>query len=382
MPAASLKMLDMLAELVAIPSVSSSDHRFNQSNRKVVEALASWLEDLGFAVEMVKVAADPDKFNLIARLGEGEEGLVLAGHTDTVPYDENRWRSDPFKLTERDGRIYGLGTADMKGFFPLVIDAVRRLDQRNLKQPLTILATADEESTMAGAKALLADGRRPGRYAVIGEPTGLQPIRMHKGIITEFIRVTGQTGHASDPRYGNNAIDGMVKIMSHLLAWRQELATRFHDPAFAVATPTLNLGSIHGGDSPNRICGQCELKIDIRLLPSMSLAKTRQELREQVEQALIDSGLRLEMASFYAGEPFATDVLSEIVKITEQLTGQPAGTVAFATEGPFLNALGTETVILGPGDISCAHQPDEHLDLDRLNPTIKLFQQLIHHFCL
>lgn len=146
----------------------------DQGNLTVIEHLASWAETLGFRCEIMSVA--PGKANLIATLGEGPGGLVFAGHTDTVPFDGAKWQSDPFTLTERDGRLFGLGTADMKGFFPLVLEAaeaavaaVRRGE--SLKAPVIILATCDEETSMAGAKALVAAGKPKARFAVIGEPT-------------------------------------------------------------------------------------------------------------------------------------------------------------------------------------------------------------------
>ena len=162
---------EMLAGLVAIPSVSSPDPALDQPNEAVVARLAEWLEALGFAVEVLPVPGRPGKANLVATLGRGPGGLVLAGHTDTVPFDAGRWSSDPFRLTEREGRLHGLGTADMKGFFPLVLEVAAELEARRLRAPLVVLATADEESTMSGARALAESGRPLGRHAVIGEPT-------------------------------------------------------------------------------------------------------------------------------------------------------------------------------------------------------------------
>ncbi len=162
------KMLDMMGQLIAAPSVSSVSPEWDQTNAAVVDRLANWCEDAGFTVERLPIPGYPGKFNLVATAGTGPDGLVLAGHTDTVPFDGPLWSSDPFKLTERDGRLYGLGTSDMKGFFALILEAVRDLDLAKLKHPLVLLATADEESSMCGAKWLLDANRRLGRHAVIG----------------------------------------------------------------------------------------------------------------------------------------------------------------------------------------------------------------------
>ena len=377
------KLFELFAQLVAIPSVSSVDPYRDQTNRAVIELLAEWLAALGFEIELTTISEAPDKLNLIARLGQGAEGLVLSGHTDTVPFDEGAWTTDPFILTEKDGRWYGLGVADMKGFFPLVIEAIRGLDRSALKRPLIILATADEESTMAGVRVLAQAGKPLGRYALIGEPTGLKPVHMHKGVLMGSIHLQGRAGHASDPRLGNNAIDGMYPVIGALLNWREELRTRYRNPLFEVMEPTLNLGSIHGGDSPNRICAHCQLQVDIRLLPGMPLEEIQATLKARVEQAIAGTGLAVQVSPIFNGVPaFATGKDSWIVRMTEKLSGQNAGTVAFATEGPFLNTLGMETVILGPGDIAQAHQADEFLAVERLQPMVELLRKLIVSFCI
>ena len=171
------KTLTMIGELIALPSISSVEPEFDQGNREVVDCLANWLEAAGFRTEVLPVPDYPDKANLVAQLGSGDGGLVLAGHTDTVPFDQQRWNHDPFRATEQDGNLYGLGTSDMKAFFALALDAVRELDPAKLREPITLLATADEESSMCGARDLVRLGKPKARYAVIGEPTGMRPIR-------------------------------------------------------------------------------------------------------------------------------------------------------------------------------------------------------------
>lgn len=377
------KLLEMIGGLIAVPSVSSVSPQFDQGNRALIDVLANWLEGLGFAVEIQPLAGHPHKANLIASLGQGGGGLVLAGHTDTVPCDPELWRSDPFRLHERDQRLYGLGTADMKAFIALAIEAVRQFDAKQLRAPVTLLATADEESSMAGALALVEAGRALGRHAVIGEPTGLRPIRTHKGVMMEAIRLRGQAGHSSDPTLGNSALEGMYQVLGELLSWRSELQTRYRNPLFSVPVPTLNLGHIHGGDNPNRICGACELHIDLRPLPGMDLETLREELQQRLQQRLQGSGLQLQIERLFAGTPaMETPAGAPIVQAAERLTGHAAQAAAFGTEGPYLNQLGMETVILGPGDIEQAHQPDEYLRLDRLHPTIELLTRLINQFCV
>lgn len=379
----NLKLQHMMRKLIGAPSVSSVSPEWDTSNAQVIDLLAEWCETAGFRVERLPIAGHPGKFNLVASAGQGPDGLVLSGHTDTVPYDDARWSSDPFTLREKNDRWYGLGTCDMKGFFAVVLDAIRDLDLNRLRQPLILIATADEESSMCGARALLDTHRRLGRHAVIGEPTGLKPIRLHKGVGMEAIRLTGRSGHSSDPALGVNALEGMHQAIAELLAWRNELQQRYRNPLFAVQEPTINLGHIHGGDNPNRICAHCELHFDIRPLPGMDLDELRGQIDQRIGARLADSGLQFERVSLFEGIPaMDTPADSPIVRAAESLTGHSAGAVAFGTEGPYLNEMGMQTLIMGPGSIGQAHQPDEYLALDQLKPAAEIIRQLVKRFCL
>ncbi len=379
MPVPNLKQT--FAELIAAPSVSCTQPGWDQSNQLVIERLAGWLEALGFHCEMQQVA--PGKFNLLASYGSGPGGLVLAGHSDTVPFDAARWTADPLTLREADDRWYGLGSCDMKGFFALAIEAVRPLLDQRFRQPLLILATCDEESSMSGARALAAAGRPLGRAAVIGEPTGLRPVRLHKGILMERIAIEGQSGHSSNPAYGRSALEAMHEVLGELLALRGQWQAEYRNPLFNVPQPTLNLGCIHGGDNPNRICAQCALEFDLRPLPGMDPEQLRAAIRSKLLPVAERRGVRIDYQPLFpAVPPFEQDAQSELVRLAERLTGHASEAVAFATEAPYLQQLGCETLVLGPGDIACAHQPDEYLELSRIEPTVTLLRDLIRHYCL
>ncbi|MCO6055814.1 acetylornithine deacetylase [Pseudomonas sp. MOB-449] len=369
------------AALIATPSVSCTQPSWDQSNQAVIELLAAWLGDLGFRCEIQQVS--PGKANLLATYGTGPGGLVLAGHSDTVPFDAALWKTDPLKLSEVSNRWYGLGSCDMKGFFPLAIEAVRGLLDQPFRQPLIILATCDEESSMAGARALAQAGRPLGRAAVIGEPTGLKPIRLHKGVMMERIDILGQSGHSSDPSLGHSALEAMHAVMSDLIALRGEWQQEFRNPQFTVPHPTLNLGCIHGGDNPNRICGQCSLEFDLRPLPGMNPDTLRAVIRQRLRPVAEHYQVKIDFKPLFpAVPPFEQSPQSDLVRLAERLTGHTAQAVAFGTEAPYLQQLGCETLVLGPGDIACAHQPDEHLELSRIEPTVALLRQLIQHYCL
>ncbi len=378
---------DLIKQLLSTPSVSCTSTDIDQGNLAVINLLADWFQSLGFSCEIQLLDGAKNKANLIATLGSGNYGLVLAGHTDTVPYDENRWQFDPFTLTEKNNRFYGLGSCDMKSFFAVIIESLKTIDTGKLQQPLIILATADEETSMSGAKAIANNASRLGinhaRYAVVGEPTSMQPIHMHKGMMMEAIRLTGQAGHSSNPALGNNALEAMHKVISELLLWRDELQKKYHNPLFEVPVPTLNLGHIHGGDNPNRICGSCELQIDIRPLPGMKVTDLRFEMRQRLSDVLHDTGITFTTEALFDGvDAMETDKNSTLVKLAEKMTNTESQAVAFGTEAPYYNAIGLESIVMGPGSIRQAHQPDEYIEVKSLNPAVDIIRRLIGNYCL
>ncbi|UXD89073.1 acetylornithine deacetylase [Thalassolituus hydrocarboniclasticus] len=378
-----MDLISRLTTLIAHNSISSVLPEYDESNLPVINTLAQWFSELGFACEILPLEGFPGKANLIATLGRGDGGLVLSGHTDTVPCNPERWQSDPFTLTERDGRFYGLGTCDMKGFFALVLEALKHYQASDFKQPLIILATADEESSMCGARALAQQGKPKARYAVVGEPTSLKPIRMHKGIMMESVRLTGKAGHSSNPDLGTNALDAMVPVMNELMNLRRDLAGRYQNAHFAVQVPTLNLGCIHGGDNPNRICGSCELAFDLRTLPGMSNDDLREEIRQRLNPIAEQNRVEFSFEPLFPGvNSFETAATSPLVQAAERLTGHTSAAVNYATEAPFLQELGIDTIVLGPGNIDQAHQVDEYLAQDQIEPCVELLRGLIERFCL
>lgn len=372
-----------LSTLLSLPSISSTLDEYDMSNKAVIDQLASWCETLGFKVEIQCVDAARKKYNLLATLGKGPGGLILSGHTDTVPCNIEKWQSDPFTLTDKDNRFYGLGSCDMKGFFALALAAIEKVDTNKLTAPIFILATADEETSMTGARALASLGLPKARAAIIGEPTGLKPINMHKGILMEGIKITGQAGHSSDPDLGNNAMDAMHTVMGELINFRDELKHTHQHTAFSVPSPTLNLGCIHGGDNPNRICGQCELHFDLRTMPGMSSNELRAQIQARLDRVAQQTKTHIEFYRLFDGvEAFASGEHSELVALAEKLSGHGAEAVAFATEAPFLAAANIDTVVMGAGSIDQAHQPDEFLAHDQIQPMVNYIEQFIKHYCL
>jgi len=373
--------------LIGTPSVSSTNQSLDQSNLPVIHLLADWLENIGFDVTVDPLQGQPGKANLIATIGpkhKGADGLVLSGHTDTVPYDDNHWQQNPFKLTEKDNNFYGLGSTDMKSFFALAIDVANQFKTSDFKRPLTILATADEESAMSGAQALSKQQLQHAKYAIIGEPTSLTPIRMHKGVMMESLTVTGIAGHSSNPSLGASATEGMHKILNELLGWRDELQRKHQNPAFDIPFPTMNIGSIHGGDNPNRICSHCETQIDIRPLPGMNLDTLRADLETRLSRVLPEqSKLQLTYKPVFCGVPaFETPAEARLTRMVESISGKTAESVAFGTEAPYLNSLGLDTIVIGPGNINQAHQANEYIPSNQITPYCNILQKLVQNICI
>jgi acetylornithine deacetylase len=208
-------------------------------------------------------------------------------------------------------------------------------------------------------------------------------VRLHKGVTMGRIKLVGRSGHSSDPSLGRSALEGMRIVLNELVALRSELGERHVNAALRPPVPTMNLGNVHGGDNPNRICAECELQFDLRVLPGMHDRDVLAALRARLDRALAGSELVLVMDELHEGvPPFETLASAAIVKAAEELTGHQAEAVSFGTEGPFLNALGLDTIVMGPGDIAVAHQPNEHLPLDRIAPMVTLLERTIRKLCL
>jgi len=380
-----------LTQLIACPSISSTQPSWDQGNLGVIQLLATWFEQLGFHIDIQKVPSahkgGDNKYNLLAKLGSGEGGLLLAGHSDTVPFDESRWQSDPMGVIDKDDKFYGLGTCDMKGFFAFILQACKRLDAKNLKKPLYILATADEETTMAGARFFAQSQAAKPDVAIIGEPTNLVPVIMHKGHMSHRISVQGQSGHSSKPNLGVNAIEIMYQVIGELIDLKEKFKLNYKNESFDVPAPTLNLGAIKGGDNANRICGHCDLDIDLRSLPGMSDDELLHWLSEALKPLAEKYPARISFEELHPSSPsFEQEKCSTndecFVSIAEEISGHKCCAVNYATEAPFIQELGCQTIVLGPGSIDQAHQPNEFLAHNEIEKTDKLLLEMIQRYCL
>lgn len=379
---------DSLTQLIACSSISSTQPSWDQGNLEVIQLLATWFEQLGFTIDIQAVPHTNNKFNLLAKLGSGEGGLLLAGHSDTVPFDENRWQSDPHQVLNQDNKFFGLGTCDMKGFFAFILQVTKGLTAKQLKKPLYILATADEETTMAGARFFATHQHIKPDVAIIGEPTNLVPVVMHKGHMSHRISVEGKSGHSSMPSLGVNAIEIMYKVIGQLIALKEQFNKKYNNAAFDVPAPTLNLGAISGGDNANRICGHCHLDIDLRSLPGMKDEELIHWLSEALKPLAELYPGRISFEEMHPSSPSFEQKKQEksvsecFVSVAEEISGHSCCAVNYATEAPYIQQLGCQTIVMGPGSINQAHQPNEFLAHSEIDKTEQVLLAMIHRYCL
>jgi acetylornithine deacetylase len=386
------KLLKQIESLVKINSVSSPIPELDQSNHDLVTQIQGQVRELGMDAKVISVNGHlnlkennlNEKFNLLAHSGKGQQGLILSGHTDTVPFEKEKWLSDPLTLTIKGKRAYGLGTCDMKSFFPIVLAAFQDLQAKKgkPKNPLHIIGTSDEESSMNGMRFLVRRGGLQAKLAILGEPTRLVPVYMHKGIMMGKIILKGKSGHSSNPSFGISALEGMLEISNEILAWRAALQKKFYNRAFSVPFPTINLGRIKGGDSANRICAECELSLDIRYLPEMNGSELQHALSSIVKKISVKRRLHWEFSMiFEAIEPLRANQDSGALHFLEKVSGKKGISVNFGTEAPFYQSLEIPALVFGPGDIKNAHGANEFITLAQIQRAYIYFFKIIDKYC-
>jgi acetylornithine deacetylase len=375
-----MTVVKTLSELVAINSVSAG------SNREIISWLAARSHDAGFVVKQFPYMDEQgvEKINMIALAGadfsaDVSAELALVGHTDTVPF-ANSW-TDALQLTERDGKLYGRGSCDTKGFIAASITAIETIDIKNLKRPLALVFTADEEVGCLGAKRL-ADARPlTVKHAIVGEPTSLQPMRAGKGYCLAEIIVRGREGHSAYPSVGASAIVRAALLVADI----EDIAAKLKDDKHTGFDPpftTLNIGLIHGGTAKNIIPGECRMTLEWRPVPGQDARLVLDLVNEAVEnQRRIDNDFECEIKPSRLDEATETPADAPLVRMLEEATGKGAGTVAFGTEAPQLTELGANSVVLGPGNIQVAHRTDEFVPIEDLLSCVEIIKKAIEHFC-
>ncbi|MBH2036204.1 MAG: acetylornithine deacetylase [Pseudomonadales bacterium] len=374
--------LDLLKTLVGFDTTS------RESNLQLIEFVRDYLAGFDVPCELI-YNEQRSKANLFATIGPAQRpGIVLSGHTDVVPVDGQPWTLPPFALTERDGKLYGRGTADMKGYIACVLALVPSLVRADLKKPVHIALSYDEEVGCLGVRSLLPElEKRPVKpmLCIIGEPTELKPVLGHKGKLAMRCDVHGEACHSAYAPLGVNAIEYAAELISELGRIGHRLkAPEHHDVRFDPPFSTVQTGVISGGKALNIVPADCRFDFEIRALPSHDPSEVAQQLQAFAEQQVLprmralseQSDIRFSELSAYPG--LATDAHSEAAELIAAFSGsQEFGTVAFGTEGGLFDAAGIPTVVCGPGSMDQGHKPDEFVSLEQLNGCDALLQRML-----
>jgi acetylornithine deacetylase len=382
---ALLDDVDLLRRLVGFDSVSRN------SNLPIADFISDYLDRPDIQVRR-NASPDDSKTNLVIELGPPvdpttRDGLVLSGHMDVVPAEEPEWRSDPFRLQERDDRLVGRGAADMKGFIALAMNRMACADATRLRRPLALLLTYDEEVGTEGARHFVQTWPTPKtlpRHVVIGEPTSLRPVRMHKGHLKLRFTFHGTTAHSGYPHLGRNAIEPAARAITALAALRDQLAAE--RPPSADLFPevpfvALNVGQVQGGVAVNVVPDRCQIDLGIRVLPGMQSEELADRVRRSVSAALPDEAFDFEALG--DSPPFLIAEDRPVIREVSREMGQHyCGSVAFATDAGWLQTAGFECVIYGPGTIEVAHKPNEFISTAELRQAGRHLERLVHRFCV
>ena len=379
----SSKTTDLLSQLISFDTTSRN------SNLQLIEFVDAMLKPYGIKTELT-FDDKKNKANLFATLGGGDQpGIVLSGHTDVVPVDGQDWSTDPFRSEITDGRLFGRGACDMKGFVAICMSKIEDILQADLATPIHFAFSYDEEVGCLGVRGLLDEMKKKPiqpKACIIGEPTNMGVIRAHKGILFKRCCVRGKSAHSSLVNQGVNTITVAAKIIAYADSIQQRIQQQGpFDDEFEPPYTTLHCGVIHGGTVNNIIPNQCEFEFEIRNLPNQPTlplfneidcyAKTK--LLPQMQAVSSDSGIDWYDMGDYPGLDTPADE-SLIATISELLgNNDSAGKVSYGTEGGYFQMAGIPTIVCGPGSIEQAHKPDEFIDLVQLEKGERFITALI-----
>jgi acetylornithine deacetylase len=383
---ASPASIEMIRTLVGMPTVS------RDSNLELIHFVRDYLKPHGAEIRLT-YDDDKRKANLFATLGPGGgAGIALSGHTDVVPTEGQPWESDPFRLVEKDGRLYGRGTSDMKSFIAVALALVPEFVRRDLKTPLHLAFSYDEEVGCIGVGRLISDLGRAGvkpRSCIVGEPTLMRPVIAHKGKKGYRCTVRGLAGHSA---YAPRAVNA-VEYAAEAVAYLKGMARRFrdqgpYDRGFDIGHTTVHTGVMHGGTALNVIPHHCTFDFEFRHLPGDDPDKLLAEFKHYVQTRLEPEMREIDSAAGFAIEPLShipmldTGAESEIVGLVQELAGQDEiGKVSFGTEASQFHSVGIPTVVCGPGSIEQAHKPNEYVTLDQVAQCEAFIRRLMDKMC-
>jgi acetylornithine deacetylase len=373
----------MLAELVRFDTTS------RDGNIPLIAFVESYLDSWGIPHFRVDYEAGK-KTNLFATIGPDiAGGIVLSGHTDVVPVDGQKWASNPFELTERDDRLYGRGTCDMKGFIAVALALVPKFKATNLKTPIHLALSCDEEVGCKGVRPLVAhirDHMKKPKAVIVGEPTSMQVVNAHKAAFTFSTEVTGHEAHSSLTDQGVNAIMVAGELLGEISRIREDLTAR-GDPSYRFNPPysTIHVGVIEGGTAKNIVPRRCSFQWETRLLPLADPAevparfeKFAASLEPAMKKIAGDAGINNQQTNVVPG--LAPEDNSPAEQLALHLAGaNGTHAVSYCTEAGLFQQIGIPAIICGPGSIEQAHKPDEYIDISEMRKCEEFMERLLEH---
>ncbi len=380
-------MTDLSAQRAWISRLVAFDTTSSKSNLPLIDDVDAYLKDAGLETHRV-YSADRTKSNLYAVLGPNiDGGVVLSGHTDVVPVAGQDWDTDPFAVVEKDGRLFGRGTCDMKSFVAIALSLVPEMTKANLKRPIIFALSYDEEIGLLGAPHMIAEmkGKLPAPSAVIvGEPTMMKVIDGHKGIASFRVTVKGHTTHSSQTDRGVSAVEAAARLISKVVDMREERA-RAADPDCPFTPPhsTMTVNVARGGTQVNIMAGECVFDWDCRVIPGDSAKEIFAEFEDFARGVEKDMrarapSCRIEIEQMSGAPPLSPAADNAAADLAKSLTGLNAtGVVAYAAEAGQFQEAGFSSVICGPGSIDQAHQANEFIALDQVAQAAAFLRKLI-----
>jgi len=375
---------ELIARLVSFPTISE------RSNLALIDWAEGYLSAHGARCRRT-MNEEGTKANLFATIGpEVAGGVVLSGHSDVVPVEGQSWSSDPFVVTERNGRLYGRGTADMKSFLAIAMALAPEFAARPLRRPIHIAMSYDEEIGCLGVASMIQDimaNLPPPGLVIIGEPTSMRLVTGHKGVNLFRTRVIGRAAHSSQPHRGAGAILAAGRLIDYL--WRLgEEQRQQRDPRFEPPWTTVQVGLIEGGTAVNILPAECSFFWEYRNLPSQDSSAIRKLFEDYCEREVLPSlrefapEARIETEAVALVPPLAQEENGAAEALVRRLTGaNESAAVSFATEGGLFQRAGLSTVVCGPGSIDQAHQPDEYIELEQIEACIAFMRRLADWAC-
>jgi acetylornithine deacetylase len=371
---------DILDRLVGFDTTSY------KTNIPLILYVEDYLRGQGVASYLVPTK-DGQKASLFATIGpEDVAGVALSGHTDVVPVEGQAWDSDPFALTLRDGRYYGRGTTDMKGFLACVLAAVPRFTAAKLKKPVHIAFSYDEEVGCIGVRPMIAEmgTKLPlPRVVIVGEPTDMRVVDAHKGPVRWQVDIAGRAAHSSMAHLGVNAISAAGLIIGELVRIEADLSARTPDDRFEPPYPTLQVTTIEGGTASNIVPVSCRFGFEIRSMPGLDNGAIERRLANFIETTCLpemrarapEAGITVTRKNYVP--PFGTPAGSEAVALALALAGQnETFAVSYATEAGLFQDAGAASVVCGPGNIAQAHTANEWIAVSELEKCSQFMDKL------